>query len=140
MKKEKMNLSCPKCYSNNIAIHKKEKEVSNNPVQISPITYECECQECHHKYELHYGYEAQINCIKPVPIDGYDNVKLLSSYKSDSPLDQNYKIVSINNDKDESFLLFIEDEQYPLLLSKDNIKEMKEEPPKVLTLLKHNNE
>ena len=144
MKKEKLNLSCPQCSSENIILRKKQNTMTDsrkeNPIQLNPITYECECQNCHHKFELKQGYETQITCAKPVPIDGYKNVELLASYKSDSPFDLNYKIVTIHNKEDESYLLFVEDQQYPILLSKQNVPDIIDEPPKVLTLIKQNKE
>ena len=141
MKKEIKNLSCPICHSNNITIYKKNTDKEqieyNDTTKIRPNLYECHCLDCNHTYKISYGYETQTVCANPTPLNGLKDVKILSYYKSDSPLDKNYKIISIENDKEQAYLIFAEEEEFPIMLSKEKVPEMIKEPPKVLTLIKN---
>lgn len=144
------SLKCPECSSKNIDIKLKEKEgeeeyIYNNPItKIRSQSYICKCRDCGHEYEFHYGYEKQILPFRPFPANGLNDVKILSTYESDSPLAKNYKLVTVENsiygenqeEKALAYLLFIEGEDFPVLLTEEKTEELKKEPNKVLTLIK----
>ncbi len=142
---KKITLTCPNCKSSNLVFHKKlakeETEEEHSYVKIKPNTYECKCNECGHEYEINCGYEKQYTFKNTSPCIYFDNANILSIYISDSPLEKNYKIVSLEhitetNKKELIYLLLVEEEDVPILLSKETIKEMIEEPEKTKTLIK----
>lgn len=146
------SLQCPICNSLNISIKLKEKKKgeiiefteNNSTKKIRNQTYQCKCNECGYVYEKEYGYEIEMNSITPTPINNLNDVKILSIYNSDSPLEKNYKIVSLEqsiydenkNKKELVYLLFIEGEEFPILLSKETIDKIINDQPKVHTLIK----
>ncbi|MBQ6135698.1 MAG: hypothetical protein IJI60_05220 [Bacilli bacterium] len=142
-------LQCPNCNSLNVDIKLKEKEgeegyIYNNPItKIRSQVYTCKCKDCGYEHEFHYGYEKQFLPFQPFPANDLNDIRILSIYQSDSPLEKNYKIVSLENsiydekNKQEIiYLLFIEGEEYPVLLSKETIEEIINDPPKIHTLIK----
>ena len=142
MKKELKNLTCPNCNSSNITIRiKKENHPENKEeiIKTEPITYECTCQDCHTKYEISKGYNQYFVCQRPLPLNESKSIKLLATYNTDSPLEENYKVISINNEKEESvYLLVFENEELPVPVSKEAIDEVVVDPPKILTLYNKN--
>ena len=145
------SLKCPECNSKNIDIKLKEKEgeeeyIYNNPItKIRSQSYICKCRDCGHEYEIHYGYEKQFLPLRPFPANSLNDAKILSTYESDSPLEKNYKLVAVEHsvyddakeEKALAYLLFIEGEDFPILLSEEKTEELKKEPNKVLTLIKN---
>ena len=143
---KKITLTCPNCKSPNIEFHKKlaNKETEEEEytyVKIKPNTYECKCQECGYEYEIDCGYEKQYTFKNSSPCIYFNNANILSIYMSDSPLEKNYKIVSLEHIKDQKekeyiYLLLVEGEDVPILLSEDSVREMMEESEKTNVLIK----
>ena len=143
---KKLTLTCPNCKSTNVEFHKKlakkeayEKE--NTYAKIKQNTYDCKCQECGQEFELNCGYEKQYIFKNASPCIYFNNANILSIYMSDSPLEMNYKIISLehiteNNRKEYIYLLLVEGEDVPILLSEESINEMIEEPEKTNVLIK----
>ena len=146
MKKDFKNLSCPNCQSSNITIRRKKIQqeqakdsIEESPIKTEPIIYECTCQDCNTKFEENHGYRTYFICAHPMPIDEEKNIHLLATYQSDSPLENNYRLISVktNNNKEEGliYLLLTKDKNYPIVVSKELINKMVKESPKVLSLI-----
>lgn len=148
MKKDKKMLSCPNCKSSNVTLQKKniQKEFNDdssqekNIIKTEPIVYECTCQDCNYKYDVNVGYRNYFICANPMPVDESKKVKLLATYNSDSPLEKDYKIISVqtdsNNKSEVTYLLLLKEEDFPKVISKETLEEVKQEPPKVFSLHK----
>lgn len=145
MKKDFKNLSCPNCQSSNITIRRKniqpedaKNSQEESTIKTEPIIYECTCQDCNKKFEVHQGYRTYFTCCHPIPIDEDKNIHLLATYQSDSPLENDYKLISIKetDQKHLIYLLLMKNNNYPIEVSQELINEIVEEPPKVFSLIK----
>ena len=137
--------SCPNCQSTNITLTKKiESENTNNPseeiIKINPIEYECTCLDCHHTFKLNYGYSKSFIFANPLPINKTKTLNLLAIYQTDSPFEKNYKIISAESDNNKVYLVLMDDEKLPILLSNESFNEIITDPPKILSLSNQNKE
>ena len=139
MKKKLKKLSCPNCQSTNINLTKKieteePNELSIDAIKIKPIKYECTCLDCNHTFEINYGYSKSFIFVNPLPINETKSLNLLATYQTDSPFEKNYKIISAESNNNKVYLVLVEDEELPILLSEEAINEIMSDPPKVLSL------
>ena len=143
MKKDLKEISCPNCQSSNITIRRKitQQELTNSEestIKTEPIIYECTCQDCGKKFTIHLGYRNYFVCINPLPIDEEKKIHLLETFQSDSPLEKDYKIISIESknkkEKELTYLLLTKEEEFPKIISKETVEEVKKDPPKIFYL------
>lgn len=150
MKNISKSLGCPNCKSSNIEanftfcdeVNEQTTYYSEDATLSSRRkVYECKCHDCNYKYKVDYGYEKYIVFSKPVAVNCSNDVHLLALYESE--MDRNYKIVSINyssydknnNSEETSYFMFIDGEEYPILLSKQTIEEIIKCPDKAHALV-----
>ena len=154
MKKIRLSLGCPNCNSSNIEsiLTFNDEKTEQNEYCDEPVTittrekiYECKCNDCMHEYKVNHGYEKYTVFSNPCAINCLGDVHLLALYESESGFESNYKIVSINsspydesvNQQETSYFMFIDGEEFPVLLSKQSIGEMIESPKKAHVLVKN---
>lgn len=105
--------------------------------------YHYKCNVCgHESYTSAYVNAEYIVFDSPYQVNEMHDVELLALYKSGHESGTNCKICSINSsyyDKnmtkgEKTYLMFIEGEDYPVVLSKETIDEFTEKPDKVYSL------
>ena len=139
----KTSLACQNCGSTNIQsssqIYDKkiEKIEYYDDVPATKITkkklYNCKCNVCGHTYTVDYGTSEFILFESPQRENCSDDVDLIAFYETDFGF--NYKICSIISSsydkniktREKIYLMLIEGEEYPVLLSKQTVDEMIED-------------
>lgn len=141
MKKINTSLACPKCNSSNVEVYlefrdEKVKHIDEIDTSAKIITrqkvYNCKCNNCRHNYIVEHGMEKYVLFKKPSPINCLGDIELLATYDTESGFEHSYKICSLtsspydkNSDlKEPLYLMLIEGEKYPIIISKQTVNEM----------------
>lgn len=152
MKKINTSLGCTNCNSSNVQctleyLDEKTKYIEEDDNEAKIITrqkvYNCKCNNCGHNYTVEHGMEKYVLFKKPSPINCLGDIELLVTYDTESGFEHSYKICSIssspydkNNDlKEQIYLMLIEGEKYPVIISKQTVNEMIECPNKAKELV-----
>ena len=153
MKKINKSLVCSNCYSSNVqySIEFRNEQIKyNEDSNTKTITrqkfYNCKCNDCGHNYIVDHGSEKYILFEKSCPINCLGDINLLVTYDTESGFEHSYKICSITSSpydenidsKEISYLMFIEGEEFPVLISKETVVEIIEEPNKARSLVINN--
>lgn len=155
MKKINTSLACPNCTSSNIqcSLEYHDKKIkhcndSENTIKIATRkkVYNCKCNSCGHNYIVNHGIEKYVSFEKPYQINCLGDVNLLAVYDTESGFEHGYKICSITQspyDKNTNsegiiYLMLIEGEEFPILLSKQTIDKIIDNPNKARSLVINN--
>ena len=139
MEKINTSLGCPNCHSADIQdsmefLNEKTSFIKEDNVKI--ITrqkiYNCKCNSCGHNYVVDHGNEKYILFEQPYPIHCSEDVCLLAVFETESGFERGYKLCSTtyspyekNTDsKEEVYLMLIEGEEFPVVISKETVQEM----------------
>ncbi len=138
MEKNYKSMACPKCSSSdvNVESHISEpiKELKEyEGIEVKTIKreriYSCKCNNCNNEYEMNYDFEKYRLFGKPyLPFSNIGDMDLIASYETKDPSYHNYKLISLSttpydkNYKDEeTYLLIIDAEKYPIKISKESV-------------------
>lgn len=150
MEKIKTSLGCPNCRSSNTRasveyqnVQTKYIEEQNASINTRQKVYNCECHNCGYKYIVNHGFEKHIVFEKPHPINCLEDISLLATFETESGFELDYKICSTihspyekNTDlKEIIYMMLIEGEEYPVIISKQTVEEMIKEPTKARRLI-----
>ena len=141
------SIICPYCESNNVDVLYRIKK------NIEPICYEyynsiatenqsiayimCQCNKCNQKFKYTLGKENYITFNEPLVVTLGEDIKLYLVHKS--TYDTEYRIISINSDDGEVFLIQIKGEEFPAMLTRERVSELlnnKEESKKLVRNIK----
>lgn len=127
MKKNNKSMACPKCDASDISrselVKYGEKEFSFDYYDSTATTHEasyyymCKCNKCGNTYRHDLGKEIYITFDKAPIVARPGVVKLYFEYESEFDLD--YKIYSVVLDDNETFLIEIEDTEYPVAITRE---------------------
>ena len=131
MKKNNKSMACPKCHEGGITrselIKYNENEFSFDYCDSTATSHEasyycmCKCNKCGNTYRYDFGREIYTTFDKAPIVTSPGIVKLYFEYESEFGLD--YKIYSVVLDDNETFLIEIEDTEYPAAISKEQAME-----------------
>ena len=141
MKKIKTSLGCTNCHSSNIQISMEftdEKIKFNEEEKVKIITrkkiYNCTCNNCGNKYSVNHGNERYCLFEQPNYINCSGDVRLLATFDTESGFESGYKLCAITYSpyetniasKEETYLMLIEGEEFPVVISKKTVQELME--------------
>lgn len=144
------SLGCPNCNSSNIQASVEfidEKIKINEEEKVKVITrqkiYNCKCNNCGKKYSVNHGNERYCLFEQPYPINCLGDICLLATFDTESG--RGYKLCltdyypyEVNTGlKEETYLLLIEDEEFPVVISKKTAQEIMENHNKAHELVKN---
>lgn len=150
MNKIKTSLGCTNCHSSNIQYSTefineniKEIEEENAKIITRQKIYNCKCNNCGHKYTVNHGNEKYVLFKQPCPINCLGDISLLATYDTESEFELGYKLclathspyVENTDLKEETYLMLIEGEEFPVVISKNNVPEIMEDHNKARKLV-----
>ena len=150
MEKIGTSLGCPKCKSSNIQFiieYCNEKTEINaergSKTSTRRKVYKCNCNQCGHFYSVDHGIEKYVLFEKQCQIGGAGDINLLATFESQSEFLLDYKICSItpspyddfSNPQEVTYLMIIEGENYPVIISSKSAQEMAKTPEKARRLV-----
>lgn len=150
MKKINTSLGCTNCHSSNIQyyieFHDEKTKVikdENTKIITRQKVYNCKCNNCGYNYIIEHGIEKYVLFEKPYPINCLGDINLLATFDTESGFELGYKICSTtyspyeeNPDlKEEIYLMLIEGEEFPIIISKKTVQKMIENPSKARSLV-----
>lgn len=152
MKKIKTSLGCSNCSSSNIEFsieycNEKVKSIEEEDRVAKIMTrqkvYNCKCNTCGHNYIVDHGNEKYILFEKPYSINCLGDINLLATFDTESGFEHSYKICSTTyspfekntNSKEEIYLMLIEGEEFPVIISKQTVEEIVENHDKAHKLV-----
>lgn len=144
------SLGCKNCHSSNIeySIEYLDEKISiikeeNAKIITRQKNYNCKCNNCGHNYIIEHGIERYVLFEKPCPINCLGDINILATFETESGFELNYKICSTTyspyegheNLKELTYMMLIEGEEYPVIISKQTVEEMIKEPSKARRLV-----
>lgn len=152
MKKINTSLGCTNCSSSNVEVSLKyrdekvkyiEEEDNKAKIITRQKVYNCKCNNCGHNYIVEHGMEKYVLFEKTSPINCLGDIELLATYDTESGFEHSYKICSMTSSpydknidlKEPVYLMLIEGEKYPVIISKQTVNEMIEYPNKAKELV-----
>lgn len=141
MNKIRTSLGCTNCHSSNIQysiefINEKTKIDEEEKVKITTreIIYNCKCNNCGNKYSVNHGKERYCLFEQPYSINCMGDIKLLATFDTESGFAHGYKLCLAmyspyeedTSLKEETYLMLIEGEVFPVIISKKTVEEMME--------------
>ena len=143
MKKINTSLGCTNCNSSNTEffIEFKSEEIKEiNEENAKIITrqkvYNCKCNNCGHNYIVEHGIEKYVIFKNPSPINCLGDINLIMTFDTESGFERGYKIFSTSyspydknaNLKEVIYLMLIEGEKFPVIISKQKVQEFINNP------------
>lgn len=145
MEKIATSLACQSCGSSNIRsvlefcdAKTEYDKCLNAEITTKHRIYNCKCRNCQKKYTVDHGIDKFTLYKSPYKINCLGDVKLLAEYESQSAFIRNYEICSITaTNAQEIYLIFTENDKYPIVVSNQDIAEIVNKPEKARILTKN---
>lgn len=127
MEKIYKSLGCQSCESSEIETKKIYTDIESDysfymkdecEMSTRKIVNKCKCNNCGKEYDVDYGIERYIKFKKPYPLTG-TSVYMYAIYETNDSCYRDYKIISVDN----QFMIFAENDEYPIMLENKNIDE-----------------